>query len=406
MPIDDILTRSDIPEDARELIRRELAARSCLETKQREGIALMAAVVDNATDLVFVKDRLGCYLLANPATLSLLGRARADVIGHDDRELFPAEVASRTLRDDGEVMRSGHPLLIEEELPSASGGSRTLLTAKVPYRDAQGRVIGVVGISRDITERSRLELENQRLLRLDGLSALAAGVSRDLEDLLGDIDGPYSAALNALPSAHPARQPLERIEHAAKRLRLLAHRLQTYSGRARLVIQPFDLCALVREHLSLLEMTVPDPIRLSADLCSCPAWIEADMGQVQQALMNLVLNGADAIGQAPGRVAVSVGFETLVGDEEPYARFTGTGPTAGRYVVLGVRDDGLGMSEATLSRAFEPFYSTKPAGHGLGLSYVLGVARAHRGGIQVRSRPGAGSEFKLAFPAPEGLDQA
>jgi PAS domain S-box-containing protein len=402
MPIEELLARPDIPPDARELIRRELADRSRVETKLREASVLMAAVVEGTTDLVFVKDRLGCYLLANAALLSLLGRDRAHVLGHDDRELFPDPVAAALQRGDQQVMGSGRPADLEEVLPDAGGHDRTFLTARVPYREDGIRVAGVIGIARDLTEPTRERRQAERASKLDSLRALAAGVCRSLEEVLPDIVGSGSEALNALPADHTARRPLERIEGGCRRLRRLTEALLTYAGGAQPLLQPIDLCALVREHLSLAEMTVPDGVRLSADLGSCPAWIEADVAQVQQAFMNLVLNAARAAGPASGRVTITIDLETLDGDEESFGRFTGSSPTAGRYVVLGVRDDGPGLSEDALSRVFDPFYSTQDDGRGLGLPFVLGVVRSHRGGIRVESRPGAGTELALAFPAAEG----
>ncbi len=402
MPIEDLLARPDIPPDAQELIRQDLAARSFVETKLRETNALMAAVVEGTPDLVFVKDRLGCYLLANAALLALLGRSRARVLGHDDRELFPGEVAAALQRGDQQVMGSGRPVVLEEVLPAKDGHPRTFLTARVPHCEDGDRVVGVIGIARDVTELARQRRQAERALKLDSLRALAGGVCRDLEDLLPEIVEPGSQALNALPADHTARRPLERIETACRKLRALTGALLTYSGGARLLFQPIDLPALVREHLSLAEMAVPDGVSLSADLGPDPAWIEADVAQVQQAFMNLVLNGAHATSPGSGRVTVTIGLETFTGDEEPFGRFTGSSPAPGRYVVLGVRNNGPGMSEDALSRVFDPFYSTQADGRGLGLPFVLGVVRSHRGGIRVESQPGAGTEFRLAFPAVEG----
>ncbi len=121
--------------------------------------------------------------------------------------------------------------------------------------------------------------------------------------------------------------------------------------------------------------------------------------------MNLVINGAEAIGERSGHVTISIGFETLPGGEKRYSRFTATELDAGRYVFLEVRDDGPGMDEETLSKVFDPFFTTKFVGRGLGLSALLGIVRGHTGGIDVQSEPGKGTTFRLVFPATEEVPE-
>jgi CheY-like chemotaxis protein len=185
---------------------------------------------------------------------------------------------------------------------------------------------------------------------------------------------------------------------AAERASDLSRQMLAYSGQGHFIVQPTDLSALVRENVHLLKAGIAKGVQLRTSLCDAPAVIEADVGQMQQVIMNLVLNAAEAIGDRSGYVTISTGFETLSGEEARYARFTAAELTAGRYVFVEVSDDGSGMDEETISKVFDPFFTTKFVGRGLGLAALLGIVRGHKGGIDVQSEPGKGTTFRLVFP--------
>jgi len=265
---------------------------------------------------------------------------------------------------------------------------------------------------RDITERKqaaarerRLEKQLQQAQKLESLGVLAGGVAHDFNNLLAGMLGHSELALSKLPPENPACANIERVVQAAERASHLSRQMLAYAGRGQLEFRPTDLNDLAREILHLLEAAVPKRVRLSAQPTETPAVIEADLGQMQQVIMNLVINGAEAIGERPGNVMISTGSETLSDDERRYSRFTATNLASGRYVFLEVRDDGPGMDEETLSKVFDPFFTTKFVGRGLGLSALLGIVRGHKGGIDVQSEPGKGTTFRLVFPvtgqAPE-----
>jgi two-component system cell cycle sensor histidine kinase/response regulator CckA len=272
-----------------------------------------------------------------------------------------------------------------------------------------GRVEKILGISRDISERreaeaNRVSLERQvqHAQKLESLGVLAGGVAHDFNNLLVGMLGHSSLALSKLPAESPARANIGKVVQAAERAADLSRQMLAYSGRGHFVVQTTDLGSLVRENLHLFEASIPKGVRLEACLAETPAVIEADVGQVQQVVMNLVLNGAEAIGERPGSVTVVTGFEELTGEESRYSRFTAAKLKPGRYVLLDVRDDGAGMDVETLARVFEPFFTTKFVGRGLGLAAVLGIIRGHGGGIDVQSVPGSGTTFSVVIPAAEG----
>jgi CheY-like chemotaxis protein len=171
-----------------------------------------------------------------------------------------------------------------------------------------------------------------------------------------------------------------------------------YSGKGHFEIRPLDLSRLVKEIANLLETTISKKVQLRLELASGLPAVEADVAQVQQIIMNLVINGAEAIGDQRGTVLVTTGAQD-VDDLYVESLFAADGITPGRYVFIEVHDTGVGMDEETKSKIFDPFFTTKFTGRGLGLAAVLGIVRGHKGALKVYSSPGRGSTFKVFFPA-------
>jgi CheY-like chemotaxis protein len=186
---------------------------------------------------------------------------------------------------------------------------------------------------------------------------------------------------------------------AGQRAGSLTRQLLThYSGNGRLSIALLDLSSLVREISGLIQPSIPKLVRLRLDLDPDLPAVQGDASQLQQLVMNLVINGAEAVVSGMGSVSVATRLSDLREENLPRS----IPPTAiqpGRYICLEVRDDGAGMDTATLSRIFDPFYTTKLAGRGLGLAAALGIVRSHAGGIEVETAPGNGSTFRVYLPA-------
>jgi len=198
--------------------------------------------------------------------------------------------------------------------------------------------------------------------------------------------------------AHPSLESLERIIH---RTAELTRQMLAYSGKGRFVVQDRDLNLVIREMLHLLEVSISKKISLRLVLSDAPAPIRADAAQIQQVLMNLVTNAADAIGDQEGTIRILTLTSML---DRPYLDqvFHGQDLKPGPYIILEVQDTGCGMSPEILSKIFDPFFTTKPTGHGLGLSATLGILRGHRAGLKIYSEQGRGSTFKVLFPAAVG----
>lgn len=188
-----------------------------------------------------------------------------------------------------------------------------------------------------------------------------------------------------------------RAEQAAQRAAELARQMQIYSGRGQVQSEAFDVNALVGEMSSLLTSSLPGKVQMDSSLYGKPLAMEGDPTQLRQLVMNLVLNAADAIGTVPGIVTVRTGLTTVTLDQLSGA-FAGPDFKVGKCLFVEVGDTGKGLDEATRRRMFEPFFSTKAAGRGLGMSVVLGIARGHEGALVVESILGRGTVIRALLP--------
>ncbi len=251
---------------------------------------------------------------------------------------------------------------------------------------------------RDVTERRRFEDRARHSQKLESLGVLAGGVAHDFNNLLTAILGSASLAIEETAPGAPVREHLSNVLAASERAAQLTRQMLAYSGRGQFFVEPVDLSRQVREITALLHATLGGNIELVLKLQD-DAFIEADAGQFQSVVMNLVINGAEAIGkQSAGTLVVSTCTQHL--DDDYLAdNLAGDNLRPGAYILLEVHDTGQGMDTATMARIFDPFFTTKFTGRGLGLAAVLGIVRGHKGAIKVYSHPGKGTTFKLFFPA-------
>jgi signal transduction histidine kinase len=253
---------------------------------------------------------------------------------------------------------------------------------------------------RDRSEKERLELE-RRLLhaqKLESLGILAGGIAHDFNNLLMAIQGNLDLALGNLSPVAPARVNIEQSVQAARRATDLTRQMLAYSGKGKFLVRAMDLSELVEENAHLLRASIARTVSLDLHLEPALPPIEADAGQLQQVVMNLITNASEAIGDSPGKITVTTGVQECDGECLKHNR-TEAVPPAGRFVFLEVSDTGCGMGELTRQRLFDPFFSTKATGRGLGMSALLGIVRGHRGALFVDSDVGRGSTVRVLFPA-------
>jgi signal transduction histidine kinase/CheY-like chemotaxis protein len=323
----------------------------------------------------------------------------ADVHPDDRGRLMEARLRLREIGD-----------RYEEEVrwTPPSGEQCWLAESGTLFEDAVSGGPVVWGLTRDVTQqvehkqaRQRLQEQLLHVQKLEGLGLLAGGIAHDFNNLLTAILGNASLAALEVGPHGPGTRSLEALMVAARRATDLTRQLLAYSGRGHFQIEPVDLNVQVRELLTLLEASISKKVVLRTDLEEGLPSVRADRSQIDQVLMNLVLNGAEALKGESGTVMVRTGQQLLhARDLEGGGAFVGARP--GPAVFLEVSDTGEGMSSETLARIFDPFFSTKRSGRGLGLAAVQGIVRGHDGLIRVYSEVGRGTTFKLFLPVAEG----
>ncbi|MCA9934251.1 MAG: response regulator [Ardenticatenaceae bacterium] len=393
-------------------VANDISERIQAEQSLQEKEIQLRQIVDLVPQMIFAKDENGCFLLANQAMADAYGTTVAELTGtrHADWHTHPEELA-QFLQDDLEVLQKKRPkLILEEAFTDADGKQRVLQTTKIPFiwtdvlTENGHRIVQkdvVLGVSVDITERRQAEAALRQAQKLESLGVLAGGVAHDFNNLLVAILGQTSLALVRLPPESPARTSIEKATRAAERAADLTRQLLAYSGRGHFQIHPLNLNDIIRENLHLFEVAVPKSVQLRSELATNLPLVIADAGQIQQVIMNLILNGAEALGEKPGAVTVVTGVQTMTASDGSQWQITGEKLPPGNYVTLEVHDNGRGMDMDTKQRIFDPFFTTKTTGRGLGLAAVLGIVRGHRGGIRVYSEVSKGTSFKVLLPVIE-----
>jgi two-component system, cell cycle sensor histidine kinase and response regulator CckA len=302
-----------------------------------------------------------------------------------------------------ESARTLQPWHHEFRLRRADGTVVWLRGDSVPERTADGNTVWY-GFMSDITESRRLETKLVEAAKLESLGVLAGGIAHDFNNLLTGILGNASLARQELPPTSLGQPMLDQIETAARRAADLCKQMLAYSGKGRFVVQRLDLNKLIEDTTHLLNISIAKNCILRFNLAPSLPAIKADATQLRQVIMNLVINGSEAIASRSGVLALTTGVARV--DDEYLKGFRpDASPPPGDYVFVEVSDNGCGMDAATLTRIFDPFFTTKFTGRGLGLAAVLGIVRGHKGGLKVYSEPDKGTTFKLFFPVASGQPQ-
>lgn len=388
---------------ATQSVFRDVTDRRRAEIAMRESEERYRSLVESSPDPVFVHDGK-TVIYANPAAASLLGFSRpGQLMGLDAFEVLRGIPRAEWMDRVNRVL-AGETLRVSERCFLVYAGREAELDmALSPATFSGNRCVQV--LIRDVTEirraeRGRLELERKILeaQKLESLGVLAGGVAHDFNNLLVAIMGNASLAhmeLTSNPTA--AASYLRDVETAAMRAADLARQMLAYSGKGSFVLEPIDLSSLVMEMTSLLGASMPRKVSLEYDLPPGLPKVHGDATQVRQVVMNLVINAAEAMGDHPGTVQMRAGRFTAT-REHLAGMYPGGDAEPGEFVYLDVIDNGAGMDHNTLTRIFEPFFSTKFTGRGLGLAAVLGIVRTHKGALSVRSAPGSGTTFRMILP--------
>ena len=355
-------------------------------------------IADSAPVMIWSDSPDGRRAFLNQPWLRFTGRSWEQEMEEGWKEAVHPEDRRRRQEVYDRALAALQPFSVEFRLRRHDGQYCWVLGRGVPRFGADGEFLGFIGSCTDIDEQKRGEEKMRQAAKLESLGVLAGGIAHDFNNLLVGIMGNASMLEDYISEGTPAMELVKSLQLASDRAAKLTKQMLAYSGRGRFFVEPLDLSEQVRQIVVLIGVSIPKNVEVRLALAERLPIIEADASQIQQIVMNLVINAAEAVGPEGGWVAVST--EALSVDEDTVADFGAGGTLShGAYVALTVADNGCGMDEETLSKIFDPFYTTKFTGRGLGLAAVSGIVRGHRGAIKVESTPGHGARFQVCLPA-------
>jgi signal transduction histidine kinase/ActR/RegA family two-component response regulator len=362
-----------------ELLELEVANRQRAQTELQQTNATLSSLIEACPLAICAYELDGSVRRSNPV-------AEAMSLPDDPQCRALAQRAGR-----------GESVAGVEVTVVSRGNQRHLNVWASPILAADATLGGVVLMAADVSERKALESQIQQSQRLESLGVLAGGIAHDFNNLLTGVIGNASLLEERFPAGSRDSASVRSLLEAGEAMAKLTSQMLAYSGRGRFIIESLDLSQQVAVITALIQASIPKNVRLRLLLEEQLPRIEADASQLQQVIMNLVINAAEAIGNEQGTVEVST-LRRPMGAAELEANVTQQPIPPGDYVAMVVRDTGAGMDEPTKSRIFDPFFTTKFAGRGLGLSAVLGIIRGHRGALMLESHPGKGTTFRVYFP--------
>jgi len=378
-----------------------------LELKKREkylveNVNLLQNILDCSTDYIFVKDLELRTILCNDMVAKAVGKKAADLIGHNDIENgVPIELVKgnpekgiRGYENDDLAALRGETISNPTDYVYATDGTVYVYdTIKRPLRDKSGEIIGLLGISRDVTEKVKLEATIQRNQKLESIGILAGGIAHDFNNLLAGIFGYIEIALNLCPENSNITLYLKKALSAFNRAKALTIQLLTFSKGGAPIKKIVNLKPLLMANVqfSLSGSNISVHYDIEDEL-----WMtEVDENQVGQVIDNIVINAIQAM-PAGGNIVVTAKNTIVSSKQLPIHQ-----NTENRFVKISLKDSGIGIPKDLITRIFDPFFSTKQKGTGLGLSTAFSIIQKHGGFIDVESTVGVGSTFLIYLPASD-----
>lgn len=387
-----------------DITERKRRERELKETKERYDLASSVGKVGT-----WDWNTITGKLIWNEEVYRIMGLSAGDwepsfemfknLVHPNDIELFTDSVTA--------ALENKHSLNVEYRIVRPDGQSRACHAIGNVTFDKQGKPVRMMGTFQDVTERITAEQERryfdaklQHVQKLESLGVLAGGIAHDFNNLLTSILGNADLALMDLPSTSPARPQIEDILATSRKAADLTRQMLAYSGKGKFVISKVNINDVITEMNQLLRVSVLKNVLLKYDFAENLPHIKADVTQINQLIMNLVINASEAIGENNGAISIRTG--AIECDKAYLQSAWGVANLPeGLYVTLEVADTGIGMDKETISKIFEPFFTTKFTGRGLGMAAVQGIVRGHHGAIRIYSEPGKGTTFKILLPATE-----
>ena len=381
---------------SRALSQKDVMLRRLVASEERFRV-----IATYTPDHILIQDKDLRYVwVLNPQ----LGLTEKDMIGKTDFDFLSKEDAAvLTVMKKG-VLETGKPEFVRVPLTSFKGDVQHFEGYYIPKRDQEGKIDGLIGYFRNVTERvegeeQRKKLEAQLLQsqKMESVGTLAGGIAHDFNNILGIILGNTELALDDVPEWNPSRQNLDEIRKACLRAKDVVRQILSFSRKSEIEQKPFNIASVVNESLKLLRASIPASIDIRQDISNDSDNILGDPTQIHQIMINLCTNAAHAMEAEGGMLQVALKNTEV--DEDAASLYPEL--SAGHYLQLCVSDTGDGIGPEVINRVFDPYFTTKDVGKGtgMGLAVVHGIVKSHRGSISVESEPGKGTTFKILFPA-------
>lgn len=374
-------------------IGRDITDRKKTEEALRESEERLRAIIEAIADPIVVYNDKGHPQYLNPAFTQVFGWTMDEV--KDKRIPFvPADQEKATSETIAELYRTGLPVKLETRRWAKDGSIRDIVISAAFIRAPEGKSTGMVVNLTDITEKTKLEAQLQQARKMEAIGQLAGGVAHDFNNMLSPILGFSELILEGLSPEDERYGQMMIIKKAAERSRDLVQQLLAFSRKQPLSLQVVDIRKIIDDMKMLLRRSMREDIQLRYVSPPEPCRIKADVRQVEQILINIAMNAQDAM---PEGGTLDIEISPCLLDIKYAASHPDILP--GPYVMLAISDTGEGMNDKIRGEIFNPFFTTKSKGTGLGLATVYGIVKQHNGHISVYSEPGKGSVFKIFFPA-------
>jgi two-component system, cell cycle sensor histidine kinase and response regulator CckA len=389
-------TKHELADRTRELVRAHQEMKSAAAERKRiaERLSQLASIIEYSSDAIVIFTLNGLIVSWNTAAETIYGYSGNEILGRPRKLLMPSDQAD-DLPEIAEKLKQGERIKRFETVHIGKGGRRIDVSMTIsPVKDAHEQIIGAAAITRDVSDRKLLEKQLQQAQKMEAIGQLAGGIAHDFNNLLSVISGHCELLSEQLDQNERPQQHCEQIKKAGQRAAGLTRQLLAFSRQQVLEPTVLNLNAVVVDLEKMLKRVIGEDVEFRISLDSRLAPVKADRGQIEQVLMNLVVNARDAMPDG-GRLIIET--SNIVLDDEFVQQ---RGYAQRSYVGLSVTDNGIGMDADTQARIFEPFFTTKEVGKGtgLGLSTVYGVITQSGGHIEVQSRVGQGTTFRVYLP--------
>ncbi|WP_161957616.1 PAS domain S-box protein [Mariprofundus sp. EBB-1] len=366
----------------------------------------LASIIEATLNFVGIADLQGHVLYINPAGRNMTGLDQEQAVDDMTVDAFHSPETYQLLQERifPQTIKQGVYESACEFIDQQSNSIPAACTF-MSLPDTHGNPNRLAVIARDLRREIALQQQMEHVDRLESMGVLAGGIAHDFNNILTAIIGNTGIAKRKIDTYSPGQEYLQRIEQSSLQAANLCKQMLAYSGKGDFIIKPVNLSTLVEEMHSLLEVSIDKSVILKCDLSTTLPMVDADITQIQQVLMNLVINASEAMLKQSGVIVVATGIMQV---DELCLNSSIHKPdiSTGRFVYLEVSDSGCGMDADTKKKIFDPFFTTKFTGRGLGMSAVLGIVHGHHGLLKLYSEPDKGTTFKIALPITESPKQS